>query len=52
MAADSPIKLAAIEPYLRRDQAVALVAAHYGVSLAVAGLQAQRADRELLRAGF
>ncbi len=52
MAAESSIKLSAVEPYLNRAGAAQMVAAHYGEPAALAQLQVQRAEQTAIRAGF
>jgi len=52
MAARSSVKLAAVEPFLDRGQAAALIAAHYGEPLTLVGRQIDRATQAQLRAGF
>ncbi len=52
MAAQSTIKLAAVEPYLDRSQAAQIVAAHYGEPLGLATAQIAQAERSQLAAGF
>ena len=52
MAAQSTIKLAAVEPYLDRSQATQMVAEHYGEPLAVARIELAQAERLQLSAGF
>ncbi len=52
MAAQSTIKLAAVEPYLDRSQAAQIVAAHYGEPLGLATAQIALAERSQLAAGF
>jgi hypothetical protein len=52
MAAQSTIKLAAVEPYLDRSQATQMVAEHYGEPLAVARIELVQAERLQLSAGF
>ena len=52
MAADSTVKLAAVEPYLDRSQAAQAVAAHYGESLALAQAQVEQAKQNQILAGF
>lgn len=52
MTAHSTIKLAAISPYLDRDRAARLVAAHYAEPLPVAQEQVAEAEQAELQAGF
>jgi hypothetical protein len=52
MAAQSTIKLAAVEPYLNPARAAQIVAAHYDNSVALAQMQVARAAQEEARAGF
>lgn len=52
MAAESSIKLAAVQPYLNRARATALVAAHYHEPSAVARMQIEQTERNALEAGF
>jgi oligoribonuclease (3'-5' exoribonuclease) len=52
MAAQSPIKLAAVLPYLNQDQAARTIAAHYGESLSQARLQVRQFETEAAQAGF
>lgn len=52
MAAHSTIKLAAVTPYLDRNGAAQLVAAHYAESLATAESQMAEAEQSELQAGF
>jgi hypothetical protein len=52
MAAQSTIKLAAIEPYLDQTLATRMVAQHYGEPLAVARIELAQAARLQLSAGF
>jgi hypothetical protein len=52
MAAASPIKLAAVRPFLNSAQAAAIVAAHYNEPVALARLQAAQAQRAEMDAGF
>ncbi len=52
MAQAAQIKLAVVEPLLDRDQAVAMVAAHYDVPVAVARVQVVRAEQDAVSAGF
>jgi hypothetical protein len=52
MAHDSPIKLAAVKPYLDADRAVELVAAHYQEPASFAALQVANGWGNLYLAGF
>jgi hypothetical protein len=52
MAQAAPIKLASVEPYLDRDQAVEMVAAHYDVPVAIARVQVAQAEQMEMQAGF
>jgi hypothetical protein len=52
MAQDAPIKLASVEPYLDRDRAVEMVAAHYDVPVAIARVQVAQAEQMEMQAGF
>lgn len=52
MAAHSTVKLASVEPYLDRSQAVQIVAAHYGEPLGLAAAQVAQAERSQLASGF
>ncbi len=52
MAAQSTVKLAAVEPYLDRSQAVQIVATHYGEPLVLAQAQVAQAEQIQLAAGF
>ena len=52
MAAQSPIKLAAVLPCLNQDQAARTIAAHYGESLSQARLQVRQFETEAAQAGF
>jgi hypothetical protein len=52
MAQAAQIKLAAVEPLLDRDRAVALVAAHYDEPVAVARVEMARAETVETAAGF
>jgi hypothetical protein len=52
MAAQSPIKLAAVKPYLDKTQAAALVASHYGEPVALAQAQMARVELSSAQAGF
>jgi hypothetical protein len=52
MAAHSAIKLAAVAPYLDRDRAAQLVAAHYAEPLPVAQEQVAKVEQDELQAGF
>jgi hypothetical protein len=52
MAAESTIKLAAVEPYLKQSQAAAMVANHYGEPVLLARLQVAQAERNAALAGL
>lgn len=52
MAAQSGVKLAAVEPYLNNSQSAAIVASHYGEPVAMARVQMAFAERAALSAGF
>lgn len=52
MAADSHIKLAAVQPYSSQTRSAQIVAAHYGEPLAVAQMQITREERQAIGAGF
>jgi hypothetical protein len=52
MAADSGVKLAAIEPYLNESRAAEIVAAHYGEPVEVARVQVAQATQAEMSAGF
>jgi len=52
MATDAQIKLAVVEPLLDRNQAVAMVAAHYNVPVSEARIEWAQAERDVVRAGF
>lgn len=52
MAADSGVKLAAVEPYLNESRAAEIVAAHYGEPLQVARVQVAQAAQAEMNAGF
>lgn len=52
MAADSTVKLAAVEPYLDEGRAAEIVAAHYGEPVAGARMQVRRAEWNAVQAGF
>lgn len=52
MAAQSSIKLAAVQPLLDRDKAVAMVAEHYGEPVEMARVQVARVEVAEVRAGF
>jgi hypothetical protein len=52
MAADAPIKLAAVKLWSTDAQSAQLVAAHYGEPLAVAQMQIARARQQATGAGF
>jgi hypothetical protein len=52
MAAQSTIKLSAVEPYLDRSAAARMLAAHYGETLGQARAQVARAEQIQALAGF
>ena len=52
MAAQAPIKMAAVKLYGNSAQAAAIVAAHYGEPLTQARLQVAQAEQEASSAGF
>ena len=52
MAADSGVKLAAVEPYLNGGRAAEIVAAHYGEPVEVARVQVAQATQAEMSAGF
>lgn len=52
MAAESGIKLAAVEPYRNHMQAAKMVAAHYGEPVALAQVQVAQAEQAEMQAGF
>jgi hypothetical protein len=52
MAADSGVKLAAVEPYLNESRAAEIVAAHYGEPVEVARVQVAQATQAEMSAGF
>jgi hypothetical protein len=52
MAAQSPIKLATVRPYLDEGKAVATIAAHYGEPVEQARFQVARVELSAVRAGF
>lgn len=52
MAQAAQIKLAAVEQLLDRDQAAAMVAAHYDEPMAVARVRVAQAEEDAVRAGF
>jgi hypothetical protein len=52
MAADSGVKLAAIEPYLNESQSAQIVAAHYGEPISLARAQVAQVTQEEMTAGF
>lgn len=52
MAADSPVKLAAVERYLDQERAAGMVAAHSGETVNVARAQVAEAERAMVQAGF
>jgi hypothetical protein len=52
MAAQSSIKLAAVEPYLNNAQSAKIIAAHYHEPVLLAQMQIQRAEQNERAAGF
>jgi hypothetical protein len=52
MAAETSVKLAAVEPFLNEDRAAAIVAAHYGEPVSVARAQVAQAEQAEMSAGF
>lgn len=52
MAAESQVKLEAVDRYLDREAAARTVAGHYGEPVLVARLQVDEARQEMMRAGF
>jgi len=52
MAAESQVKLAAVDRYLDREAAARMVAGHYGEPVLVARVQVNEARQEMMRAGF
>lgn len=52
MAHAAQVKIAAVEPYRDRDQAVAMVAAHYDEPVASARRQVEQAEQMEMQAGF
>jgi len=52
MAADSTIKLAAVQPYINQNHAVEIVAAHYGEPVELARVQVAQAEQSTAVAGF
>lgn len=52
MAQTAQIKMAAVEPLLAREQAVAMVAAHYDEPVAEARAEVALAEQDAVRAGF
>jgi hypothetical protein len=52
MAAQSNVKLAAVEPYLDRGAAARQVAAHYGEPTTVAAAQVDQAMQQAMQSGF
>jgi len=52
MAAQTGVKLSAIEPYLNRSRAAQIVATHYGEPVELARVQMDRAERAQIEAGF
>ena len=52
MAAQSTIKMAAVQSYLNESQAAEIVAGHYGEPVALARLQVAHAEQYEVQAGF
>jgi hypothetical protein len=52
MAAQSTIKLAAVQPYIDEGKAAAIVANHYAEPVALARMQVAQAEANEMRAGF
>jgi hypothetical protein len=52
MAAESGVKLAAVEPYLNESRSAQIVAAHYGEPLSVARVQVVQVEQTQMSAGF
>jgi hypothetical protein len=52
MAAASTIKLASVRPYINRNHAAVVVAAHYGEPVEVARMQVAQAEVSEAQAGF
>ena len=52
MAADSGVKLAAVEPYLNKSRAAEIVAVHYGEPVEAARLQVAQVTQAEMSAGF
>jgi len=52
MAAQSSIKLAAVEPYLNNAQSASIVAAHYREPVLLAQMQIRQAEQNERAAGF
>jgi hypothetical protein len=52
MAAQSSIKLAAVEPYLDHSEAARMVAAHYGEPVELARVEVAQTERSQVLAGF
>ncbi len=52
MAAESGVKLAAVEPYLDDERAAAIVTAHYGEPVELARVQVAQAEQAEINAGF
>jgi cytochrome bd-type quinol oxidase subunit 1 len=52
MAANSGVKLAAIEPYLNESRAAEIVAVHYGEPVSVARVQVAQVTQAEVSAGF
>jgi hypothetical protein len=52
MAAQSPVKLATVRPYLYASTAAATIANHYGEPVTLARIQVEQAETSAVRAGF
>jgi len=52
MAAESTVKMASVRPYIDRNHAAEIVAAHYGEPVEVARTQVAQAEQTTARAGF
>jgi hypothetical protein len=52
MAANAPIKLADVQPYLNSADAAGVVASHYGEPASLAKLQVAQAEAGEMQAGF
>jgi hypothetical protein len=52
MAADSGVKLAAVEPYLNESQSAEIVASHYGEPVSLARVQVAQVTQAEMNAGF